>query len=79
MAFFDLRLPLGWLFVIIGSLLLVAGFVVTPVCSDGNSLGLNINLTWGVVLLLFGATCLGLAWNHARKYSQQSQAGPANL
>jgi len=28
MAYFDLRLPLGWLFLIVGGLLLVAGFAM---------------------------------------------------
>jgi hypothetical protein len=71
MAFFDLRLPLGWLFLIIGGLLIFAGFYVPPVPSDGNSLGMNINLIWGVVLFAFGCVCLGFAKGYARKRRQQ--------
>jgi hypothetical protein len=71
MAYFDLRLPLGWLFLIIGGLLLVAGFVVPPISSDGHPTGININVGWGVVLLFFGAICLFAAWNHARDVAQR--------
>jgi len=58
---FDLRLPIGILFSFYGLLLAVFGLV-----SDkkiyGRSLGININLRWGLVLLLFGAAMLLLAW-----------------
>ncbi len=67
MAYFDLRLPLGWLFVIIGGLLVIASFYGAPVSSDGNSVGLNINLVWGVVLLAFGVICLGTTRTHGNK------------
>jgi len=70
MAFFDLRLPLGWLFVIVGALLLTGGLTASPICSDGRPLDLNINLIWGVVLLVFGFSCLAFAWNYARKRRQ---------
>ena len=71
MAYFDLRLPLGWLFLIVGSLLIIAGFVVQPVSSDGHPIGMNVNIGWGVVLLFFGAICLFAAWNHAREIARQ--------
>ena len=74
MAFFDLRLPLGWLFIIVGVLLLAAGFNGSPVSSDGHSLDVNINLIWAVVLLIFGAGCLVLAWNYARKRNRQKSS-----
>jgi hypothetical protein len=67
MAYFDLRLPLGWLFLIIGGLLTASGFFVSPVSSDGNALGLNINLFWGVPLFFFGLICLGSALRHSQK------------
>ena len=73
MAYFDLRLPLGWLFLIVGSLLIIAGFVVQPVASDGHPVTMNINIGWGVVLLFFGAICLIAAWNHARQLAQQTR------
>ena len=71
MAYFDLRLPLGWLFLIVGSLLIISGFVAQPVSSDGHPVDVNINMGWGVVLLFFGAVCLFAVWNHAREIGQQ--------
>jgi hypothetical protein len=59
---FDLRLPLGVMFAVYGLLLTIFGFA-----TNGNemyathSLGINVNLRWGLVLLLFGAAMLGLA------------------
>ena len=50
---FDLRLPIGILFTIYGLLLAVYGLI-------GNkeqyvrSLGINVNLVWGIVMLVFG-------------------------
>lgn len=66
MSFFDLRLPLGWLFVILGILLEIAGARPVPT-SEGKSLGININLTWGAVMIVFGIICLWLAYRHKRK------------
>jgi hypothetical protein len=66
MHFFDLRVPLGWLFLILGGLLIVSGFTA-PVTSDGVSLGVNIDIIWGTVLLAFAIICLWFARRHARK------------
>ncbi|HEV2751853.1 MAG TPA: hypothetical protein VGV12_15130 [Gemmatimonadales bacterium] len=56
----DLRLPIGLLFTIYGGI-----FVVFGLTSDkaiyARSLGINVNLWWGLVLLVFGAGMLGLA------------------
>ncbi len=65
MTFFDLRLALGWLFVIIGALLVVAGFRGLA-GGDVISLGININLIWGVVLIVFGVVNLWFALRYAR-------------
>jgi len=71
MNYFDLRLPLGWLFVILGALLVCAGFW-SPVTSEGKSLGVNIDLIWGGVMIAFGLICLLFARRHARKRAEQS-------
>ena len=57
----DLRLPIGYVFTIYGVMLTAYG-----ICTKGNemyskSLGINVNLTWGVVLLIFGLTMLYFA------------------
>ena len=62
----DIRLPIGIMFSVFG--LLLAGFGMF-----GNrqiyqkSLGDNINLEWGVVLIAFGAIMLWLGWRASHK------------
>ena len=55
----DLRWPIGLMFSLIGLLLTGYG-AITGSGSDmyQNSLGININLWWGVVLLVFGVLML---------------------
>ena len=66
MSFFDLRLPLGWLFAALGILLVIAGLRATP-AADTRSLGININLIWGVVMIAFALLCLWLARRETRR------------
>ena len=51
----DIRWPIGLMFSLIGLLLTGYGMVKA---TDSVSLGININLIWGVVLLVFGAAML---------------------
>ena len=53
---FDLRLPIGALFVLFGVILAGDGLVAHRLV-----LGINVNLWWGLVMLLFGALMLGFA------------------
>ena len=55
----DLRLPIGLMFSIIGVLLAVFGFASDPVIYQ-RSLGINVNLWWGLVLVVFGLVMLWL-------------------
>jgi hypothetical protein len=57
---FDLRLPLGLMFTLYGAMLTIYGFVSDRAIYK-KSLGLNVNLGWGLVLLVFGALMLTLA------------------
>ena len=57
---FDLRLPIGFLFSIFGAVLVIYGFI-TPAETYKQSLGINVNLYWGVVLCGFGGVMLGFA------------------
>jgi hypothetical protein len=59
---FDLRLPIGALFTVYGALLLLYGFLGDQ-AQYARSLGLNVNLIWGLVLLVFG---LGMLLARAR-------------
>lgn len=56
----DLRLPIGLLFSIFGAILVVYG-LMTPAETYQQSLGINVNLNWGVVLCGFGAVMLTFA------------------
>lgn len=56
----DIRFPIGLLFLILGLILLVFGVVSDPSLYQ-RSLGININLWWGLVLALAGALMLFLS------------------
>ena len=58
---FDLRLPIGIMFSVFGVILVVFGAVSDKAIYEAHSLGININLIWGAVLLVFGALMLMLA------------------
>ena len=51
----DLRVPLGWLFLVLGLVLVAQGTV-----SGADVQGVNVNLVWGIVLVAFGGGALGL-------------------
>jgi ABC-type Fe3+-siderophore transport system permease subunit len=53
----DIRLPIGMLFTIIGVLLIFFGIFSNPLIY-AQSLGINVNLTWGAALLVFGLVML---------------------
>lgn len=56
----DIRLPMGLMFSITGMILVVYSFL-TPQEMYRQSLGLNINLWWGLAVLAFGGIMLYLA------------------
>lgn len=61
----DVRLPVGVMFALMGGLL--AGYGVLGDRSIyARSLGINVNLIWGAVMIVFGAALLILAARHAR-------------
>ena len=55
----DIRIPIGLMFTIIGIIILVFGIVTT---SDAGmyqkSLGINVNIIMGLVMLVFGLVML---------------------
>jgi hypothetical protein len=55
----DIRQPIGLLFSIFGALLVAFGIFSNPAIYE-RSLGINVNLGWGVVMLAFGGTMLWL-------------------
>ena len=67
----DIRIPIGLMFLIVGAIIGVYGIATNgdPMYTT-HSVGININLIWGVVLVLFSLTMLALAWSAARKRKQ---------
>jgi multisubunit Na+/H+ antiporter MnhG subunit len=49
----DIRLPIGLMFSLLGALLVLYGLIGDAAVYE-RSLGLNVNLVWGIVLLVFG-------------------------
>ena len=72
----DIRMPIGLLFSIIGAILVAYGAVGDRSLYT-RSLGMNVNLGWGAVLLLFGAIMLflGRRGTSAQKVAARSPAG----
>lgn len=65
----DLRWPIGFMFTLIGVLLVIYG-VATGSNAEmyQHSLGKNINLWWGFLLLVFGLLMLaGAVWGGKKK------------
>jgi len=54
---FDLRLPLGLMFTLFGAMLTAYGLFGDK-AMYAKSLGMNINLGWGAVMLVFGLIML---------------------
>jgi hypothetical protein len=52
----DLRIPMGLMFTLVGLILTVFGMVTSGSAIYARSLGINANLDWGLVLLVFGGS-----------------------
>ena len=62
----DIRLPIGLMFAVFG--VLMSGYgLLSDKAIYARSLGININLIWGIVLIIFGGVMLALASRGARK------------
>jgi hypothetical protein len=53
----DIRIPIGALLAAIGALLVAIGLFGDPALKE-RSLGLNVNLWWGLVMLVAGVAFL---------------------
>lgn len=66
----DIRLPIGGLFSVLG--LLIGGYGIATTADAAHyerSLGVNINLWWGLVMLVFGVLLLAAAAHTRRRAS----------
>ena len=61
----DVRFPIGGMFTVFGAILTVYGIVSNRAMYE-KSLGINVNLWWGLVLLAFGLVMLWLAFRAHR-------------
>jgi hypothetical protein len=67
----DIRWPIGLMFSLIGVLLTGYGALTgSDTEMYKRSLDININLCWGLVLLVFGALMLILAWRGKARAGQ---------
>lgn len=77
----DIRTPIGLFFAIVGVILTIYGMFSDPKIYEA-SLGHNVNLGWGLVLLVFGIVMLALAWHAGRSpvppASKDENARPAS-
>ena len=78
---FDIRLPIGYLFTTFGALLVLFGLFTANADMYQRSLGINIGLWWGVVLLIFGllmAFAARKAQSRTQQVRQPGQPPPKN-
>jgi hypothetical protein len=76
----DIRLPIGLMFTILGGLLTCYGLFSDREIYQKHSLGINVNLEWGLVVLAFGILMLimgrrGAAALKTGARAAQDQAG----
>ena len=51
----DIRIPLGLLFLLLGGLMSLYGFLTRHAAAIyERSMGINLNLSWGAIMFLFG-------------------------
>ena len=72
----DLRIPMGMLFSLVGAILSIFGLVTHNSAIYERSAGLNINLIWGIVMLVFGLT-MYLLGRRADKLPPKPSSGTA--
>lgn len=58
----DIRWPIGLMFSIVGALMLVYGLMTGSTEIYQRSLNINVNLYWGLLLLIFGSLMVLAAW-----------------
>jgi membrane protein implicated in regulation of membrane protease activity len=74
----DLRIPMGLMFTLAGMILSAFGLSTRGnVALYAKSLGIDANLWWGLVLLVFGVTMLLLGQRGQRRIEKERQLPPA--
>ena len=68
----DLRTPMGLMFTITGAILTIWGIKTNGDAIYARSLGINANLWWGIVLLIFGLTMFILGERRQHKLEKET-------
>jgi hypothetical protein len=68
----DIRIPIGLMFGIFGIVLTIYGLVSNKEIYK-HSLGININLWWGLVMIVFAAIMLLLSFAKSRSTSGEKE------
>ena len=72
----DIRLPIGGMFFIVGLLLTIYGLATAGDQAYEKSLYINVNLWWGLALLLFGVLFLAFGIRGAAKTRHAAAESP---
>ena len=73
----DLRIPMGMMFTLVGAILAAFGLGTRDNAGlYAKSLGINANLWWGLVLLVFGITMLTLGRRGQKRLVDEAQSSP---
>jgi hypothetical protein len=63
----DIRWPIGIIFTLYGVVLMIYGWGADPSIFQEKSLGVNIDLWWGLAMLVFGVFMGALALRASRR------------
>jgi hypothetical protein len=73
----DIRLPIGFLFSLLGLILFIEGLVTSGnVEMYRKSLGINVNLWCGLGMLVFGGLMLFYAWRGIKSKPDKEEIRP---
>jgi hypothetical protein len=72
----DLRIPMGLMFTLVGLILTVFGLSTMGDPMYARSLGINANLDWGIVLLIFGSFMFTLGRLGQKKADKRAAMEP---
>ena len=60
----DIRVPLGLIFFILGAIMALYGILTRNSMIYHGSMGVNLNLVWGSVMLLIGIVFFVAGWRN---------------
>ena len=71
----DLRVPIGLFFISVGLIMAIFGLTGDPAIYH-KSLGINVNLDWGIVELIFGSLMLVFGLSQRKREQPVPEAIP---